>query len=154
MLDWVSGPAFDQLLVDTVRSTYPAHEQEQFIAHFRGLVGLWVNDETSRLGPRTPAAASASCTLRVRPARRSSSHSCGLSRPRAGARNSSSSSASGPRIGMPACSRIASAVPSSLAARPASPRWLKMPASSSTISMVSSMSPSPTMSAAWLRSEA
>jgi hypothetical protein len=51
VLDWVSGPAFDQLLTDTVRSTYPAHEQEQFVAHFRGLVGLWVNDETSRLSP-------------------------------------------------------------------------------------------------------
>jgi len=50
VLDWVSGPAFDQLLTDTVRSTYPAHEQEQFVAHFRGLVGLWVNDETGRLG--------------------------------------------------------------------------------------------------------
>ena len=51
VLDWVSGPAFDQLLVDTVRSTYPAHEQEQFVEHFRGLVGLWVNDETARLSP-------------------------------------------------------------------------------------------------------
>jgi hypothetical protein len=37
------------LITDTVRSTYPAHEQEQFIEHFRGLVGLWVNDETARL---------------------------------------------------------------------------------------------------------
>jgi hypothetical protein len=51
VLDWVSSPAFDQLLTDTVRSTYPVHEQEQFVAHFRGLVGLWLNDETSRLSP-------------------------------------------------------------------------------------------------------
>jgi hypothetical protein len=49
VLDWVTGPAFDQLLTDTVRSTYPAHEQEHFIEHFRGLVGLWVTDETTRL---------------------------------------------------------------------------------------------------------
>jgi hypothetical protein len=54
---------------------------------------------------------------------------------------------------MPACSRSASEVPSSFAARLASPRWLKAPAISSMISMVSSMSPSPIMSAAWLRSE-
>jgi hypothetical protein len=45
MLDWVAGPGFDQLLVDTVKATYPEHEHEQFIAHLRGLLGLWVRDE-------------------------------------------------------------------------------------------------------------
>jgi len=49
VLDWTSGPAFDQLLVDTVTSTYPAHEHERFIAHIRGLVALWVQDESRRL---------------------------------------------------------------------------------------------------------
>ncbi len=29
VLDWAAGPDFDRLLVDTVRSTYPAHEQER-----------------------------------------------------------------------------------------------------------------------------
>jgi hypothetical protein len=42
--DWVSSPDFDALLVDTVRSTYPAAEQERFLSHFRGLVGAWVAD--------------------------------------------------------------------------------------------------------------
>jgi hypothetical protein len=28
---------------------YPAHEQDQFIAHLRGLLGLWVTEETTRL---------------------------------------------------------------------------------------------------------
>jgi hypothetical protein len=42
--DWVTSPAFDQLLVDTVTATYPAHEHERFIAHFRGLIDLWVRD--------------------------------------------------------------------------------------------------------------
>jgi hypothetical protein len=42
---WVSGPDFDRLLVETVRATYPAHEHEQFLAHFRGLVGMWVRDQ-------------------------------------------------------------------------------------------------------------
>ena len=37
VLDWVDSADFDRLLVDTVRSTYPAHEQERFLAHFRGL---------------------------------------------------------------------------------------------------------------------
>jgi hypothetical protein len=50
VLDWVSGPDFDGLLVGTVRSTYPEHEQDQFIAHLRGLTGLWARDEGSRLG--------------------------------------------------------------------------------------------------------
>ena len=49
VLDWVAGPDFDRLLVRTVRSMYPAHEHDQFIAHLRGLLGLWVRDETARL---------------------------------------------------------------------------------------------------------
>jgi hypothetical protein len=49
VLDWVGGPNFDQLLIDTVRSTYPPHEHDKFIAHLRGLLGLWVRDETARL---------------------------------------------------------------------------------------------------------
>jgi hypothetical protein len=49
VLDWVAGPGFDELLVQTVRSQYPAHEHDQFIAHFRGLLGLWVSDEGARL---------------------------------------------------------------------------------------------------------
>ena len=49
VLDWVAGPDFDQLLVRTVQSVYPAHEHDQFIAHLRGLLGLWVREETARL---------------------------------------------------------------------------------------------------------
>jgi hypothetical protein len=45
----VAGPDFDDLLVQTVRAVYPEHEHEQFIAHLRGLTGLWVKDETTRL---------------------------------------------------------------------------------------------------------
>ena len=49
VLDWVAGPDFDRLLVETVRSTYPAHEHDQFVDHLRGLLGLWVRDESARL---------------------------------------------------------------------------------------------------------
>ena len=45
VLEWVSSADFDAMLVDTVRSTYPAHEHDKFIGHFRGLVGLWVKDQ-------------------------------------------------------------------------------------------------------------
>jgi hypothetical protein len=49
VLDWVAGPDFDDLLVQTVRSGYPVSEHDQFIGHLRGLTGLWVSDESSRL---------------------------------------------------------------------------------------------------------
>ena len=41
--------ALDRLLVETVQATYPAHEQEQFLAHFRGLLGMWVSDQAVSL---------------------------------------------------------------------------------------------------------
>jgi hypothetical protein len=44
---WVDGADFDRLLVETVQATYPAHEQEQFLAHFRGLIGMWVGDQAA-----------------------------------------------------------------------------------------------------------
>ena len=44
--EWITSAEFDALLVDTVRATYPPHEQERFLAHFRGLIGLWVADQT------------------------------------------------------------------------------------------------------------
>ncbi|HEY7042305.1 MAG TPA: hypothetical protein VH419_01415 [Nocardioidaceae bacterium] len=43
--EWVTSPAFDELLTATVVATYPAHEQEQFLAHFRGLIDLWIHDQ-------------------------------------------------------------------------------------------------------------
>jgi hypothetical protein len=49
VLEWVQGPEFDRLLVDTVRSTFPPHEHDHFIAHYRGLLGLWAQDERARL---------------------------------------------------------------------------------------------------------
>jgi hypothetical protein len=44
LLDWVASADFDGLLIDTVRATYPAHEQDRFAAHFRGLVGQWLRE--------------------------------------------------------------------------------------------------------------
>jgi hypothetical protein len=44
VLEWVSSADFDALLLDTVRTTYPPHEQERFLAHFRGLVGQWLSE--------------------------------------------------------------------------------------------------------------
>jgi hypothetical protein len=49
VLDWVAGPDFDRLLIDTVRSVYPAHEHDMFIAHLRGLLSMWVSDENDKV---------------------------------------------------------------------------------------------------------
>jgi hypothetical protein len=42
--DWVTSADFDRLLRETVAATYPRHEHEQFLAHFRGLLDLWATD--------------------------------------------------------------------------------------------------------------
>jgi hypothetical protein len=42
--EWVSSPAFDELLLETVRGTYPPDEHDRFIAHFRGLLASWAAD--------------------------------------------------------------------------------------------------------------
>ena len=39
------GEALDRILVHTVQSTFPAHEHDQYIAHFRGLIRHWVDGE-------------------------------------------------------------------------------------------------------------
>ena len=44
--DCVTSPDFDRILRETVDATYPEHEREQFMAHFRGLTGMWVKDNT------------------------------------------------------------------------------------------------------------
>jgi hypothetical protein len=47
VLDWVASAEFDAVLVDTVRATYPAAEHDRFLAHFRGLLGAWVRDNSA-----------------------------------------------------------------------------------------------------------
>jgi hypothetical protein len=44
--DWVRSADFDDLLVGTVKATYPPDEHERFVAHFRGLIGAWLADRT------------------------------------------------------------------------------------------------------------
>ena len=45
--DWVTSKSFDDLILETVRSTYPEHEHEEFAAHFRGLLGMWADDNAA-----------------------------------------------------------------------------------------------------------
>jgi hypothetical protein len=46
VLDWVASPQFDDLLTQTVVATYPAHEVDHFLGHFRGLLGMWLTDQS------------------------------------------------------------------------------------------------------------
>jgi hypothetical protein len=48
--DWVRSPDFDNLLVGAVRATYPVHEQDRFLAHFRGLIDAWIRDAAAAAG--------------------------------------------------------------------------------------------------------
>jgi hypothetical protein len=41
----VDSSWFDDLLVRTVRSTFPEHEHEHFVAHYRGLMAAWLRDQ-------------------------------------------------------------------------------------------------------------
>ena len=51
MFELVRSPWFDKMLVDTVVSTFPAHEHDHFVEHYRGLLGAWAADaESSRAG--------------------------------------------------------------------------------------------------------
>ena len=45
MVEYIESEAFDRLLVETMQATFPAHEHERFIAHYRGLLGAWVADQ-------------------------------------------------------------------------------------------------------------
>jgi hypothetical protein len=45
MVDFVRSPEFDDMLVETVVTTFPAHEQAKFVSHYRGLLGAWVDDQ-------------------------------------------------------------------------------------------------------------
>ncbi len=44
-LEYFESADFDRLLVETVQTTFPEHEQEQFVAHYRGLVEAWARDQ-------------------------------------------------------------------------------------------------------------
>lgn len=55
LLELVESAWFDDLLVATVQATFPRHEHDAFVAHYRGLLAAWARDQ--RAGPARPAPA-------------------------------------------------------------------------------------------------
>ncbi len=47
MWELVGSEAFDRILVDTVRETFPENEQDKFIAHYRGIFSHWRDAEAA-----------------------------------------------------------------------------------------------------------
>jgi hypothetical protein len=49
LLEYVESRDFDDLIVQTVTSTFPAHEHEAFAAHYRGILGAWARGRRSKV---------------------------------------------------------------------------------------------------------
>ncbi len=47
MVEYVESDAFDRLLVETVRSAFPAHEHDKFVTHYRGRLSAWARDQSA-----------------------------------------------------------------------------------------------------------
>ena len=45
MVEFVESQEFDDILVDTVRATFPGHEHDKFVPHYRGLLAAWAHDQ-------------------------------------------------------------------------------------------------------------
>jgi hypothetical protein len=45
--EYFDGSDFDELLVETVKSTFPKQEHEMFVTHYRGLIAAWVSDQAA-----------------------------------------------------------------------------------------------------------
>ena len=41
---WFTSAEFDDIIVQTVRSTFPLHEHDHFTQHYRGLLASWASD--------------------------------------------------------------------------------------------------------------
>jgi len=45
MREYIGSAEFDAHLVATIQRAFPPHEHEQFVAHYRGLLGAWAADQ-------------------------------------------------------------------------------------------------------------
>ena len=47
MWEFARSEEFDNILTSTVTGMFPSHEHEKYIAHFRGIIGHWVESEAN-----------------------------------------------------------------------------------------------------------
>ena len=52
VLDYVESSEFDDLIVRTVQTTFPPHEHEHFVEHYRGLLAHWAGEHRAVAGAR------------------------------------------------------------------------------------------------------
>jgi hypothetical protein len=45
VVDYIESDEFDDLLVGSVKTAFPAHEHDHFVAHYRGLLAAWASDQ-------------------------------------------------------------------------------------------------------------
>jgi hypothetical protein len=45
MVELIESREFDRIVVDAVTTSFPAHERDHFVAHYRGLVAAWASDQ-------------------------------------------------------------------------------------------------------------
>lgn len=45
MVDYIESADFHRLLVSVVTDTFPPHEHDHFVGHYRGLLGAWASDQ-------------------------------------------------------------------------------------------------------------
>ena len=50
MVELAESPDFDELVVSTVQESFPSHEHDEFVAHYRGLIAAWATDQHAAAG--------------------------------------------------------------------------------------------------------
>jgi hypothetical protein len=45
MVTYIQSAEFDDLLVRTIRTAFPTHEHDKLVAHYRGLLAAWANEQ-------------------------------------------------------------------------------------------------------------
>ena len=50
MATYVESAEFDAHLVACIQRAFPPHEHDEFVAHYRGLLGAWVTDQRAAAG--------------------------------------------------------------------------------------------------------
>ena len=81
MVEFIESKDFDDILVSTVKSTFPVQEHAEFVPHFRGLLAAWAEDQHAAAARWVARRASASAAAGRRSRGRSSPEDAGRAGP-------------------------------------------------------------------------